>query len=212
MGGNGAGLASLIPNVGDGIDVTNTEVKYGRAIWAHPATNAPLTALGLPGFFDREFLAAPAKVSVADGCINYPCGEPPVPPQDQDDVEETAEFLGQNASCDSASPSSVQMNVQALRIGNQLSLTAAPGEVFSNYTNTVKDRSDSVVTLPVGQANDALGYMPQSFEMATNPASNQGAGFGVSGPGHIEYEDAYAVDRCLGDMALEQTLALLGQL
>ena len=60
------------------------------------------------------------------------------------------------------------------------------------------------MTLPLAQANDALGYVPQSFEL--NPVGQQGAGFALGGVAVVNYEDAYAIDRCFGDMVLETTL------
>ena len=59
----------------------------------------------------------------------------------------------------------------------------------------------------VAQANDALGYMPQSFEI--NPVGQQGLGFAAGGYVFVNYEDSYAIDRCTGDLMLEETLTLL---
>jgi hypothetical protein len=61
--------------------------------------------------------------------------------------------------------------------------------------------------MPLSQANDALGYMPQSFEL--NPVGQQGLGFVAGGYLIVNYEDSYAIDRCFGDMALETTHDLL---
>ena len=52
--------------------------------------------------------------------------------------------------------------------------------------------------MPLAQANDALGYMPQSFEL--NPVGQQGLGFVAGGYLIVNYEDSYAIDRCFGDM------------
>ncbi len=52
--------------------------------------------------------------------------------------------------------------------------------------------------------------MPQSFEL--NPAGQQGAGFAANGYVFVNYEDSYAIDRCVGDMALETTLKLVREL
>jgi hypothetical protein len=72
--------------------------------------------------------------------------------------------------------------------------------------------SGAVVTMPLGQANDALGYMPQSFEMS--PIGQQGLGFVGELQGYlfVNYEDAYAIDKCFGDMALETSIDLLNDL
>ena len=74
----------------------------------------------------------------------------------------------------SASPQSVELSASAIKIGNDIEITASPGEVFSNLTNTIKEKA-GVITMPLAQANDALGYMPQSFEMS--PVGQQGLGF-----------------------------------
>jgi hypothetical protein len=110
-----------------------------------------------------------------------------------------------NKPCRSASAMSARVNVVAAKIGGVV-VTSAPGEIFANYSNTIEERS-SITALAIGQANDALGYMPQSFE--TDHAGRQGVGF----VGQVaEYEDAYSIDHCFGDVALEKTLGLLGSL
>ena len=54
--------------------------------------------------------------------------------------------------------------------------------------------------------------MPQSFEL--NQAGQQGLGFvgELQGYFFVNYEDAYAIDKCFGDMALETSIGLLNQL
>lgn len=180
----GTGLADLIPAVGAGLQLTNTDVRVTQTTWAQPATNVPLTALGKPGFFDREFNETPAEVRT---------GKSP-----------------DTAPCESASPVSVEVAATAARIGDMFALTAGPGELFSNLTNTIKDKSGALVTMPLAQANDALGYMPQSFEMS--PIGQQGLGFVADGYLIVNYEDSYSIDRCYGDMALETTLGLLNSI
>jgi hypothetical protein len=156
-------------------------VSAVRTTWRQPATNVPLSALGHPGFFDRQFDDVPASVSVGKS---------------------------ETAPCTSASAVSVEVAAAALRIGDDLAITTGPGELFSNLTNTIIEKSPARVTMPFGQANDALGYMPQSFEL--NPVGQQGLGFVAGGYVFVNYEDSYAIDRCFGDMALETTLDLLG--
>ncbi|MGH2836912.1 MAG: hypothetical protein ACRDJY_01020, partial [Thermoleophilaceae bacterium] len=114
--------------------------------------------------------------------------------------------------CVSASPTTVEVAASAARIGDEFALTAAPGEIFSNFSNTIKEKSGAAVTMPLGQANDALGYMPQSFEL--NQAGQQGLGFAgeLQGYAVINYEDAYAIDKCFGDMTLETSIGLLNEL
>jgi hypothetical protein len=176
----GATLAGLVPDIGRGIGLTDTNIRVEREIWKQPATNVPLTALGFPGFFDREFLAEPSTVTT---------GKSP-----------------DTAPCSSASAFTVELPATAVRIGSQFALTAAPGEIFSNVSNTIKEKS-GVITMPLAQANDALGYMPQSFEMS--PVGQQGLGFFFGGVLIVNYEDSYAVDRCLGDKVLESTISML---
>ena len=180
-GQTGPGIAGLLPPVGAGEVVTVPTVSATQARWQQPVTNVPLSALGLPGFFDRQFDPQPASVSVGKS---------------------------DTAPCTSASAVSVELAASAIRIGDRLAITTGPGELFSNLTNTIKEKSPAAVTLPLAQANDALGYMPQSFEL--DPVGQQGLGFAFSGYVFVNYEDSYAVDRCIGDMVLETTLDLLG--
>ena len=179
-------LANLVSGIGTGDRVDRPDVRTARTTWQQPVTNAPLTALGLPGFFDRQFAETPATLQT---------GENP-----------------EKFQCTSASAVSAEVSASAARVGDELAFTAAPGEIFSNNSNTLKEKSGAPVTMPLGQANDALGYMPQSFEMS--PVGQQGLGFAdpVKGYVLVNYEDAYAIDRCFGDMALETNIDLLEQL
>lgn len=177
-------LADLIPEVGGGHLLTDTDIRATAQRWNQPVTNVPLTALGLPGFFDRQFDLRPASVT-------------------------TGQRPG-TAPCQSQAPVSVELQASAIMIGSDFALTAAPGEVFANLTNTIKERSPALVTIPVGQANDALGYMPQEFEI--NEIGQQGLGFFAGGVLVVNYEDSYAIDRCTGDKVLEDTLSMLAGL
>jgi hypothetical protein len=177
----GERLADLLPAVGGGRLVSDTTLKLNQTTWQQPVTNVPLDALGTPGFFDRQFDPQPATVRT---------GKTP-----------------DTAPCVSAAPQSVELPVTAAAIGHDLIITTAPGEVFSNLTNTIKEKNTGRITLPLAQSNDALGYMPQSFEI--HPVGQQGLGFVAGGAVFVNYEDSYAVDRCLGDMVLETTLDLL---
>jgi len=177
----GTTLADLVPL--KGTTLTDTNIRVEREIWKQPATNVPLTALGLPGFFDREFLTEPSTIQT---------GKSP-----------------DTAPCVSASPFTVELPNTAVRIGNQFALTAAPGEIFSNVSNTIKEKS-GVITMPLAQANDALGYMPQSFEIS--PVGQQGLGFVAGGYLIVNYEDSYAIDRCTGDKVLESSISMLSDL
>jgi hypothetical protein len=179
-------LAGLIDGTGAGDRIEQPDIRTSRTTWLQPVTNAPLTALGVPGFFDRQFAQGPATVQT---------GEDP-----------------DKFQCTSSSGVSAEVAASAARIGDEVAISAAPGEVFSNFTNTMKEQSGAPVTLPLGQANDALGYMPQSFEMS--PAGQQGLGFAGELQGYlvVNYEDAYAIDRCFGDMTLETSIGLLNEL
>lgn len=179
----GIALAGLVPAVGEGTPIIDGDVRVARRTWAQPATNVPLTALALPGFFDRAFLLEPATMSTGKT---------------------------DTAPCTSAAPVAVELAASAMRIGEQFAMTAAPGEVFANLTNTIKEQSGAAVTMPLGQANDALGYMPQSFELS--PVGQQGLGFVAGGVLIVNYEDSYAIDRCTGDMVLETSIAMLSEL
>jgi hypothetical protein len=176
-------LAGLIAGIGEGNRVGNPDIRTKRTTWTQPVTNVPLTALGAPGFFDRQFVETPSSVQTGkDGGVH----------------------------CASSGPTSAEVAAGAARIGDELALTVSPGEIFSNLSNTLKEQSGAPVTFPLGQANDALGYMPQSFEL--NPVGQQGLGFAVDGFVFVNYEDSYAIDRCFGDMALETGIRLLGDL
>lgn len=106
----------------------------------------PVKSPKVGGFFDRKFLSSPAEVRT---------GKSP-----------------DTAPCESASPVSVEVAATAAFVGHQLAITAGPGELFSNLTNTIREKSGALVTMPLAQAKDALGYLPQSFEL--NPVGQQG--------------------------------------
>ena len=180
----GAALADALPAVGQGRLLTDTDVRARRITYRQPATNVPLTALAAPGFFDHPIDAQPAELRT---------GEHP-----------------DTAPCVSASPLSAEVPVAAAMIGDGFAVTAAPGEIFSNLSNTIKEQSPAAVTLPLGQANDALGYIPQSFEL--HEVGQQGLGFVAGGYLVVNYEDSYAIDRCFGDRVLETSIDLLADL
>lgn len=176
----GSGLADYVPAVGAGRVVTTPDVRVKQARWNQPVTNSVLGALGSTGFFDRTMNETPATVSAGKN--------------------------GQR-QCHSASPISVHTGVTAAKVG-ELWITGGPGELFSNLTNSIKERNPDGVTMPLGLVNDGLGYIVQSFE--TDHAGRQGTGF-VGAP-LAEYEDAYSIDHCFGDKVLETTIGLLGTL
>lgn len=181
----GNGMANLIPAIGEGTQIADTDIRVGRAFWDQPVTNVPLGSLGVAGFFDRKFNQAPASVNEGKG--------------------------EENKKCKSASPVSVRTSVSAAKIGS-LWITGGPGELFSNLTNTIEERNPNGITLALGLVNDGLGYIVQSFE--TDHVGRQGVGFvgTVEDVGLSEYEDAYSIDHCFGDATLEQTIRLLDTL
>ncbi|MCW2542957.1 MAG: primase [Frankiales bacterium] len=179
----GKSLADLIPPVGQGRQIKNTKIKIQQALTISALTNVPLGTLGTAGLFDRKFRPIPVVVRT---------GEEP-----------------DTAPCLSASPQSIELPYTAARIGDDLIFTAAPGEVFSNWTNTIKEKNAGRIVFPMAQSNDALGYMPQEFEI--NVVGQQGLGFFAGGYLFVNYEDSYAVDHCTGDLLLEETLKLLAK-
>ncbi len=176
----GEGLAKFVPELGAGRIINTPDVRVAQTRWAQPVTNSALGALGVTGFFDRTMNQTPAAISVG-----------------KDDQRK----------CNSASPISVMTGVSAAKIGS-LWITGGPGELFSNLTNSIKERNPNGVTMPLGLVNDGLGYIIQSFE--TDHAGRQAVGF-VGDP-LAEYEDAYSIDHCFGDAVLEYTIGLLGGL
>jgi hypothetical protein len=176
----GTKLANLLPEVGGGQPVDDTAVRVAQTTFRSALTNVPLDALGTPGFFDRKFDPLPVVVNVGES---------------------------DTAPCTSASAQSVELPVTVAKIGSQLVFTTGAGEEFSNLTNTIKETNAGKVTFPLAQVNDALGYMPQSFEL--NPVGQQGLGFAAGGYLFVNYEDSYAIDKCVGDGMLETTLAAL---
>jgi hypothetical protein len=129
----GTGLAALVPD--RGTPVPPGDVRTLQAVWNHPVTNAGLTALGLPGFFDRPFSPVPGAVRTGKSAVK---------------------------PCTSASPVSVATTVTVGRVGN-LTFTGAPGETFANLTSTIEEKAPGVA-FPLAQVNDGLGYLMQSFE------------------------------------------------
>ena len=199
----GTKLADLLPGVGAGRPVDDTTLTVRTATVTSALTNVPLTTLGTPGLFDRKFDTMPAAVSVEEGDSNTLDNS-----VDERIKNDDGDYEPQStAPCVSSSPQSVELPVSTATIGNDIVITAAPGEVFANYTNTIKEKSVGKIAFPLAQANDALGYMPQSFEI--NPVGQQGLGFAAGGWFFVNYEDSYAIDRCTGDLVLEKTMELL---
>ena len=183
----GANLVNALPDVGavkkKVTPVPNPDVRSRQTFWDHPVTNSALLSLGTPGLFDRPFDNVASTVSV---------GKSPA------------------KKCTSTSAISVRTAVSAIRIGN-LTITAGPGELFSNLTNTIEEREfdNGQIAMPISIANDGLGYIMQKFEY--DYIAGQVTGF-IGAEGLFEYEDAYAIDGCLGEKVLEETLNALSGL
>ncbi|HYI44331.1 MAG TPA: hypothetical protein VE174_02565 [Actinomycetota bacterium] len=193
----GKDLVSLLPDVGAGAQVTagdgTIDVRTVQRTFDNPATNAALGPGGAAGVFDRPMEHRPSAVSIGKDSLGPDASRLP------------------HKRCNSASPLTVNTSVSAARIGpvnGGLLITGGPGELFSNYTNTIKESNITGITFPLSLVNDGIGYIMQSFE--TDHVGRQGVGF-VNGP-LSEYEDAYSIDACLGDHALEQTFEALGSL
>jgi hypothetical protein len=154
----------------------------------HPAmTNPGLVTLGSVGLFDREFTPGTKGAG--------PPGEYSWSKQDE---------TGQARSCASAGPT-VITTAGAHRIGEMV-IAFAPGEIFSNIAEVVKESIDrTAVTMVLGQANDALGYIIQSFEFDT-----QGNAITEYGTMTGEYEEVFSIDHCFGDHVLQTLLDSAG--
>ncbi|HEX7167024.1 MAG TPA: hypothetical protein VF230_08595 [Acidimicrobiales bacterium] len=180
-----------------GITVVGSTMKAAVETFEHPAmTNPGLTTLGTVGLFDREFTPGTPGAGLPGTYKSTP-GE---------------NGRATNRDC-SATGATVRTVAGAHRIGNVV-IAFGPGELFSNLTEVVKEEVDwTAQTIVLGQTNDALGYIIQSFEYdtAANVPSHYGpetvpgeikdaAPAGVAG---AEYEEVFSIDRCMGDHVLE---------
>jgi hypothetical protein len=154
----------------------------------HPAmTNPGLVTLGMVGLFDREFTPG-TKGAGLPGAYSWSKQDGP----------------GQARSCASFGPT-VITTAGAHRIG-ELVVAFAPGEIFSNIAEVVKENVDNTaVTMVLGQSNDALGYIIQSFEFDV-----QGNAVTEYGTMTGEYEEVFSIDRCFGDHVLQTLLDAAG--
>lgn len=110
-------------------------------------------------------------------------------------------------ACRSAAPVSVSTAVSAVQLADDVVVTGGPGELFSNLTNGLKELTPGSTVLPLANVNDGLGYIMQSFE--EDPTARQGAGF-TDAP--VEYEEAFSLDACFGDLVYELTAGLVESL
>jgi hypothetical protein len=168
---------------------------------SHPVdTNLGLVTLATVGFFDREFLpvttGAGTPGSDVPGVYHW-SRQGELSTADDNDAEADPGVL---RGCTSAGPS-LRTTVGAHRIGTML-VAFTPGEIFSNVAEVIKERADAnSVAMVLGQSNDALGYIIQSFEFDT-----QGNAVTEYGTQTGEYEEVFSVDRCFGDHVLETAL------
>ncbi len=156
--------------------------------FSHPVmTNAGLAALGSLGLFSREF--APGTPG-ADGPGQYRWSKA------------SALSPGAIQGCTTASALQIKTLAGAHKIGD-FGIAFGPGEIFSNLTAVVKSKLRNNKAMAVfGQANDALGYIMQSFEYDYEG----GGAAGEYGTQHGEYEEVFAIDHCLGDHVLQTML------
>ena len=163
----------------------------------HPTmTNPGIVTLAAVGLFDREFIPG-TKGAGLPGAYHWSKKGEMSSSGEDNDVEPAGEVL---RGCSSAGPT-VITTAGAHRIGG-LVVALVPGEPFSTLAEVVKEKADrTVVTMVVGLANDALGYVPQSIEFDTlaNVITEYGVPIG-------EYEEVFAIDRCFGDHVLETLL------
>lgn len=164
-------------------------MKAAVEVIEHPVmTNAALTSLGTVGLFDREFTPGTKGASVPGQYVRRGNSNGPTDRPTFD-------------TCASAGLQ-VRTTAGAHRIGNFV-VAFGPGELFSNITEAVKENIDRTsATMVLGQTNDALGYIIQSFEFdrTTNVVTHYGAGTS-------HYEEVFSLDHCLGDHVLDTLLA-----
>ena len=146
-------------------------------------TNAPLTALGTPGFFDREFaktrrMCAPARTPTSSSAV-------------------------------SASPVTAEVPVSAARIGDEFALTGGPGEIFSNLSNTLKESRARRSPCRSGRPTTPSATCHSRSSSTRSASRDPGSSGEFQGYAFVNYEDSYAIDKCFGDMALETSIGLL---
>ena len=167
----------------------SNEMRAAVEVVEHPVmTNAGLTTLGTVGLFDREFAPNTKGASIPGTYVRKG--------NDNGDTDRPT-----FDTCASAGLQ-VRTTAGAHRIG-EFVVAFGPGELFSNITEAVKEHIDrTAVTMVLGQTNDALGYIIQSFEFdrSTNVVTHYGAGTS-------HYEEVFSLDHCLGDHILDTLLA-----
>jgi hypothetical protein len=180
----------------DAIPLQSNEMKASVAEVTHPAmTNPGLLTLASFGLFDREFTPN-TPGSGLPGAYHW-SKEGQASTADASAAPEGPGFV---RSCDSAGPT-VKTTAGAHRIGEAI-VAFAPGEIFSTISEVVKESADkSAITMVLGQTNDALGYIIQSFEF-----DNQGNALTEYGTMTGEYEEVFSIDHCFGDHVVQTLL------
>ena len=190
---------SVSSDIGDNrIRLRSNELAAATVDITHPAaTNPGLITLASVGLFDREFTPGTPGSGVPGAYHWSRRGELSTSGEDND-PQPNGELL---QGCSSAGPT-VITTTGAHRIG-ELVVAFTPGEIVSNIAEVIKEKADgSAVTMVLGQTNDALGYIIQSFEYDTEG----GGAVGEYATTHGEYEEVFAIDRCFGDHVLETVL------
>lgn len=184
----GRDFAALIAEDVDrgGHRLTSSEIASVEREITHPVTNWTLGAVALTSLLDREFFAGDGG---QPGGVHY----------------SARPDTGMTRPCVSASPTAVTTQLTALRLG-ELTLVTAPGEIFSGISLVAKAKLRQLAyqggeTMVLGQAQDSLGYIIQSYEV--HPPHGLGTGAGL-----IEYEETFMLDDCFGDHVLETMLDL----
>jgi hypothetical protein len=182
----------------DGHRLTANTMVAAAKVLTHPAmTNPGLVTLGSVGLFDREFVPGTPGGGVPGTYSWSKAGETSSAAGEDNDPGAKGE---QVRSCVSSGPT-VITTAGAHRIGD-LQIAFAPGEIFGTIAEVVKERADgAATTMVLGQTNDALGYLIQSFEFDA-----QGNAVTEYGTTTGEYEEVFALDHCLGDHVLETML------
>ena len=197
-----AAIATSIAD--DAVRLSSNDLVAAARELHHPVTtNAGLVALGAVGLFDREFTPGTPGAG-APGTYNWsktgPIEETPAALQQEPPGEDWLDNTGRARTCASVGPT-VITTAGAHRIGD-LVIAFGPGELFGTLAEVVKERADRQGTVIVlGQMNDALGYIIQSFEFDL-----QGGAVTEYGTRTGEYEEVFAIDRCFGDHVLDTML------
>ncbi len=180
----------------DDLVIGSTDFRTSVHDIEHPvATNPGLTTLASAGLFDREF--TPGTPGAGLPGVYHWSKQGEASTGDDTDTPSDPAFAN---GCSTAGPTIIT-TVGAHRVG-ELLIGFAPGEIFSNIAEVVKEKADAAGQAMVfGQTNDALGYIIQSFEF--DSAANAATEYGTQ---THEYEEVFSIDHCFGDHVLETLL------